>query len=62
MNYAEYYKTDPYLIRALLKGYLSQGLVQVRFKKVNGELRDMKCTINPTLIPVSCLRPARFDS
>ena len=51
MNYAETYKIDPYLVRTLMQNYLSKGYVRVKFKKVNGEIRDMLCTTNSTMIP-----------
>ncbi len=34
-----------------LKTRLSKGILAVRFIKVNGDLRDMECTTDPTIIP-----------
>jgi len=37
--------------KSVLKQSIQSGVVQVRFKKVNGDIRVMLCTINPDLIP-----------
>jgi hypothetical protein len=50
VNYSEIYKTNPDLVRTLVKSALNDGLVQVCFKKVNGEFRDMLCTTNKSFL------------
>lgn len=51
LNYTELYKTNPELVKTLVKKRLSSGLVRVLFKKVNGEFRDMLCTNDSRFIP-----------
>ena len=51
LNYQELYKTNPELVKTLVKKRLSSGLVRVHFKKVNGEFRDMLCTNDSRFIP-----------
>ena len=38
--------------RNQLKTMLHNGVVDIKFKKVDGSIRDMKCTLNESLIPV----------
>jgi len=51
LNYAKMYETNPDLVRTLVGRALNERLVQVRFKKVNGEFRDMLCTTCTDWIP-----------
>lgn len=51
LNYQELYKTNPELVKTLVKKRLSSGLIRVHFKKVNGEFRDMLCTNDSRFIP-----------
>jgi len=41
----------PNSLRAELYELLHEGVVKVRFTKVNGELRLMKCTLDPAVLP-----------
>lgn len=37
--------------RNFLTGLLRQGIFEITFTKVNGELRTMPCTLDPNIIP-----------
>ena len=39
-----------------LKEKLEQGVVTVTFEKVDGTLREMRCTLRPDLLPQQLLR------
>jgi len=50
---------DPLTIdekRKLLKEVLQQGEVVVDFRKVNGDLRTMPCTLAPDLLPIPSVK------
>lgn len=38
--------------QSLLKERLHESSLLVSFTKVNGERRDMRCTLNPAIVPV----------
>lgn len=40
-------------LRSSLKEQLIKGVVEVTFTKVDGEVRTMPCTLDPTLIPLA---------
>jgi hypothetical protein len=42
---------DRALFREWLKGHLAMGKVVVTFNKVNGDRRDMTCTLDPSIVP-----------
>jgi hypothetical protein len=50
-NWKEIYETNPETAKKLLHVFLLLGSVRVVFKKVNGDIRDMLCTINPKDLP-----------
>lgn len=47
----------PKFNKELLQKQLHEGVVTVRFTKVDGNVRDMVCTLNPSLLPLVS-RPA----
>lgn len=49
--YAQANTADRALFREWLKGHLAMGKVVVSFTKVNGDARDMTCTLDPAVIP-----------
>lgn len=40
---------------------LQNGICQVTFTKVNGELRQMPCTLKSDLLPVATVKESRED-
>ena len=45
--------------RLILAEWLSQGQCVVTFRKVNGEIREMPCTLQAEMLPVSLNETAR---
>jgi hypothetical protein len=45
--------------RLILAEWLSQGECTVTFRKVNGEIRDMSCTLQAHMLPVQLAESTR---
>ena len=52
MNLESDAELKPEFDREAIVSKLREGICEVTFTKVNGDLRVMRCTLNPSLMPV----------